>query len=118
MSRIPDSFIDLVNIKEEGSNREEVCSSREALSHKTMLCDRIDSQGRTLTAEINGLESEVDSLYRDKRVLSKKIQEIKTQLDVCKSVAALKDMQEETQRIADNLLSALSDMRGIKRQRS
>jgi hypothetical protein len=102
----------------------EIVKLREALAHKTKLCDRIEGQKGRLTMEINKLKWELgeksdanEALNRDKFITGKKMQDLQMQLDMCQSIALLKQMQEETQRTAEILSSTLADERAAKRQR-
>lgn len=102
----------------------EIKCLKEALAHKTKLCDRIEGQKGRLTMEINKLKWELDEkneenelLRKDKNAQSKKIQELQEQVDLCQSIALLKQMQEETQRTAEILSSTLEDERAAKRPR-
>ena len=127
MARVPDCFIDLVNIKEESDPEvpDGSLSLRDALSHKTKVCERIESQKGVLTMEISRLKLELDErndeveyLFKEKRALSKKIQDMELQRDMYKCIVVLKQLQEENQRTAEVLLAALGEVRAIKRQRN
>jgi hypothetical protein len=122
--------VDLVDIKQGVCNvipdyQNEVKTLKEALAHKTKLCDRIEGQKGRLTMEINKLKwelgerkEEVESLRGDKHALAKKAQELEVRLDMCQSIALLKQMQEETQRTAEILSSTLAEERSAKRART
>ncbi len=121
--------VDIVDIKQGVCNvipdyQNEIRNLKEALAHKTKLCDRIEGQKGRLTMEINRLKWEVtekseenESLNKEKQVMSKKIQDMHMQLDMCQSIALLKQMQEETQRTAEILSSTLAEERAGKRPR-
>lgn len=103
----------------------EIRTLKEALAHKTKLCDRIEGQKGRLTMEINKLRWELGErneenvvLAREKIMTSKKIQDLQMQLDMCQSIALLKQMQEETQRVTELLSATLEEERAAKRQRS
>ena len=108
---------ELVDIKHSVCNvipdyQKEIRALKDALAHKTKLCDRIENQKGRLTMEINKLRWELgerndenETLMMDKRVSAKKIQDLQMQLDMCQSIALLKQMQEEAQRTAEILLS-------------
>lgn len=103
----------------------EIKSLKEALAHKTKLCDRIEGQKGRLTMEINKLKWELSekleencALVREKILSGKKIQDLQMQLDMCQSIALLKQMQEETQRTSEILASTLAEERASKRQRT
>lgn len=96
-----------------------------SLAHQTALCDRVETQKGRLTMEINKLRWELgekseenESLRKDKHAQSKKIQELQEQVDLCQSIALLKQMQEEAQRTAEILSSTLADERAAKRPRA
>lgn len=122
--------VELVDIKQGVCNvipdyQNEIKNLREALAHKTKLCDRIEGQKGRLTMEINKLRWELgerndenETLMMDKRVSAKKIQDLQMQLDMCQSIALLKQMQEETQRTAEILSSTLEEERAAKRPRA
>ena len=57
-------------------------------------------------------------LRKDKQIQSKKLQDLQVQLDMCQSIALLKQMQEETQRTAEILSSTLEEERAAKRPRA
>ena len=103
----------------------EIKSLKEALAHKTRLCERIEGKTGRLTMEVQKLKWELSekldenqSLTREKTLSSKKIQDLQMQLDMCQSIALLKQMQEETQRTTEILASTLAaEQRGSKRQR-
>ena len=98
--------VDIGNIKQGVCNvipdyQNEIKNLKEALAHKTKLCDRIEGQKGRLTMEINKLKWELgekadanESLNREKLLMGKKIQDLQMQLDMCQSVALLKQMQE------------------------
>ncbi len=116
--------IDLVNVQVPDYQRE-IVLLKEALAHKTKLCDRIEGQKGRLTMEINKLKWELGErndenaiLLREKLMTGKKIQDLQMQLDMCQSVALLKQMQEETQRTAEILAATLADERAAKRARA
>lgn len=97
---------------------------KEALAYQTKLCNRIEAQKARLTMEINQLRWELsekseenEALRKDKRAQGKKLQELQVQLDVFQSIALLKQLQEETQRTAETLASALAEERAAKRVR-
>lgn len=103
----------------------EIKNLKEALAHKTKLCDRIEGQKGRLTMEINKLKWELgekseenETLRKDKQAQGKKIQELQEQLDLCQSIALLKQMQEEAQRTAEILSSTLAEERTTKRPRA
>jgi hypothetical protein len=120
---------------EEGQQQQGVCSVvpdyqneiktlREALAHKTKLCDRIEVQKGRLTMEVSRLTWQLDekveayeSLHREKLLAGRKIQDLQVQLDMCQSIALLKQMQEETQRTTEILASTLAEERAAKKQR-
>ena len=120
---------------EEGKQQQEVCcvipdyqneikTLREALAHKTKLCDRIELQKGRLTMEVNRLTWQLDekveayeTLHREKLLASRKIQDLQVQLNMCQSIALLKQMQEETQRTTEILASTLAEERAAKKQR-
>ena len=103
----------------------EIKNLKEALAHKTKLCDRIEGQKGRLTMEINKLKWELgekseenETLRKDKQAQGKKIQELQEQLDMCQSIALLKQMQEEAQRTAEILSATLEEERAAKRPRA
>jgi hypothetical protein len=122
--------VDLVDIKQGVCNvipdyQQEIKQLKEALTHKTKLCDRIEGQKGRLTMEINRLKWELsermdenEALHQEKRVTGKKIQDLQMQLDLCQSIALLKQMQEEAQRTAEILSSTLAEERSFKRPRA
>lgn len=122
--------VNLVDIKQGVCNvipdyQNEVKALKEALAHKTKLCDRIEGQKGRLTMEINKLKwelgerkEEVESLRGDKLALARRAQELEVQLDMCQSIALLKQMQEEAQRTAEILASTLEEERAAKRPRA
>ena len=122
--------VDIVDIKQGVCNvipdyQNEIKSLKEALAHKTKLCDRIEGQKGRLTMEINKLKWELGeksdencSLIREKILSGKKIQDLQMQLDLCQSIALLKQMQEEAQRTAEILSSTLAEERAAKRPRA
>jgi hypothetical protein len=106
-------------------SQHEIKTLKEALAHKTRLCDRIEDQKGRLTTEIHNLEWELsernnenEALIREKRVTGKKIQDLQMQLDMCQSIALLKQMQEKTQRTAEILSATLAQERPHKRPRN
>jgi hypothetical protein len=128
--------VELVDIKHGVCNvipdyQKEIRALKDALAHKTKLCDRIENQKGRLTMEINKLRWELgerndenETLKMDKHVSAKKIQDLQMQLDMCQSIALLKQMQEEAQRTAEILLTTseglsatLAEERAAKRQR-
>lgn len=122
--------IELVDIRQGVCNvipdyQNEIKGLKEALAHKTKLCDRIEGQKGRLTMEINKLKWELceksdenESLTREKILSGKKIQDLQMQLDVCQSIALLKQMQEEAQRTAEILSATLAEERAAKRPRA
>jgi hypothetical protein len=122
--------VDLVDIKQGVCNvipdyQVEIKQLKEALAHKTKLCDRIEGQKGRLTMEINRLKWELsermdenEALNGEKRATGKKIQDLQMQLDLCQSIALLKQMQEEAQRTAEILSSTLAEERAAKRPRA
>ena len=103
----------------------EIKNLKEALAHKTKLCDRIEGQKGRLTMEINKLKWELgekseenETLRKDKQAQGKKIRELQEQLDMCQSIALLKQMQEEAQRTVEILASTLEEERAAKRPRA
>ena len=122
--------MDLVDIKQGVCNvipdyQVEIKQLKEALAHKTKLCDRIEGQKGRLTMEINRLKWELsermeenEALNGEKRATGKKIQDLQMQLDLCQSIALLKQMQEEAQRTAEILSSTLAEERAAKRPRA
>jgi hypothetical protein len=121
--------VDLVDIKHGVCNvipdyQQEIKQLKEALVHKTKLCDRIEGQKGRLTMEINRLKWELsermdenEALSKEKHATGKKIQGLQMQLDLCQSIALLKQMQEETQRTAEILSSTLAEEWEAKRRR-
>lgn len=102
--------------------QKEIAKLKQDLAHKTKLCDRIEGQKGRLTMEINRLNfelgernDEAEALRLQKHEQSKKIQELLQQLDMCKSIALLKQMQEEAQHTAEILSSTLAEERAAKR---
>jgi chromosome segregation ATPase len=122
--------VDLVDIKQGVCNvipdyQQEIKQLKEALAHKTKLCDRIEGQKGRLTMEINRLKWELservdenEALHGEKRATGKKIQDLQMQLDLCQSIALLKQMQEEAQRTAEILSTTLAEERSFKRPRA
>ena len=119
----------VINLVEEGpvipDEQNEAASLRDALAHKTKLCDRIEAQKGRLTMDVNKLQCELDKredenelLNEAQRAMSKKIHDLQMQVDVYKSISLLKQMQEETQRTAEILASTLAEEREAKRQRA
>jgi chromosome segregation ATPase len=105
--------------------QKKITNLEEALAHKTKLCDRIEGQKGRLTMEINKLKWEVGELNDKATSLqlqnfqqNKKIQELQEQLDICKSIALLKQTHEELQRTAEILASTLEEERAAKRARA
>lgn len=105
--------------------QKKITNLEEALAHKTKLCDRIEGQKGRLTMEINKLKWEVTelndkttSLQLQNSQQNKKIQELQEQLDICKSIALLKQTHEELQRTAEILASTLEEERAAKRARA
>ena len=105
--------------------QKKITNLEEALAHKTKLCDRIEGQKGRLTMEINKLKWEVGelndkatSLQLQNSQQNKKIQELQEQLDICKSIALLKQTHEELQRTAEILASTLEEERAAKRART
>ena len=103
----------------------EIRDLKQALDHKTKLCDRIEGQKGELIKEISQLKWELgekseenETLRKDKQIQSKKLQDLQVQLDMCQSIALLKQMQEETQRTAEILSSTLAEERAAKRPRA
>jgi len=104
--------------------QEKITKLEGALDHKTKMCDRIEGQKGRLTMEINKLKWELSEsleekqqLREDKTSLTKKIHELLEQQDMYKSIALLKQMQEETQHTAEILVSTLAEERAAKRPR-
>ncbi len=102
----------------------EIAKLKQDLAHKTKLCDRIEGQKGRLTMEIRRLSfelgernDEAEALRLQKHEQSKKIQELLEQLDMCRSIALLKQMQEETQHTTEILANMLAEERAAKRQR-
>ena len=102
----------------------EIEQLKQKLAHKTAMCDRIEGQKGRLTYEINKLKSELEesrldkvSLHQEKNLHIKTIQTLQEQVDICKGIAILKQMMEETQHTAEVLASTLADERASKRQR-
>jgi hypothetical protein len=105
--------------------QKEIAKLKQDLAHKTKLCDRIEGQKGRLTMEINRLNfelgernDEAEALRLQKHEQSKKIQDLLQQLDMCKSIALLKQMQEEAQHTAEILSSTLAEERAAKRVRA
>jgi hypothetical protein len=103
----------------------EIEQLRQKLAHKTALCDRIEGQKGRLTYEINKLKLELDesitqkqSLHREKVMHVMRIQELQEQVDMCKGIAMLKQMLDETQHTTEILTSTLAEERANKRSRS
>jgi hypothetical protein len=103
----------------------EIEQLKQKLTHKTALCDRIEGQKGRLTYEINKLKLELEesmtekqSLRREKVVHLKSIQELQEQVDMCKGIAMLKQMMDETQHTAEILSSTLAEARESKRARN
>ena len=68
--------------------------------------------------ELGEQKDENAALVREKILTGKKIQDLQMQLDMCQSIALLKQMQEETQHTTEILASTLADEREAKRQRA
>lgn len=117
----------------------EIARLKEALTHKTKMCERIEKQKGCLTMEINKQKSEltqihtsIESLHREKVGFISRIQDLQERVDMCKGITILKQMQEETQytaeilkqtleksqHTAEILTSTLAEERASKRQRS
>ncbi len=104
--------------------QKEIALLKSQLAHKTALCDRIEGQKGRLTYEINRQKLEIaesiaekESLRNEKKSQLKIIQDLHEQLDMCKGIAMLKQMMDETQHTAEILASSLADERENKRQR-
>ena len=104
--------------------QKEISHLKEALAHKTKMCDRIEGQKGRLTMEINKLKSEVSQVRTDNEFLHKerlgfitRNQDLQERVDMCQGIAILKQMQEETQHTAEILSSTLAEERASKRQR-
>jgi hypothetical protein len=104
--------------------QKEIALLKSQLTHKTALCDRIEGQKGRLTYEINRQKFEIaesiaerESLRNEKKTHLKTIQDLQEQLDMCKGIAMLKQMMDETQHTTEILLSTLADERENKRQR-
>jgi len=104
--------------------QKEISLLKEALAHKTKMCDRIEGQKGRLTMEINKLKSELsqsrtenESLHREKVGYIARIQALQESVDICQGIALLKQMQEETQHTAEILSSTLAEERATKRRR-
>ena len=120
---------ELVDIKHGVCNvipdyQNEIKTLKDALVHKTKLCDRIEGQKGRLTMEINKLNWELSEsleekqlLRTDKLTLTKKVHELLEQQDMYKSIALLKQMQEEAQHTTEILSSTLAEERAAKRAR-
>ena len=105
--------------------QKEIEQLKQKLTHKTALCDRIEGQKGRLTYEINKLKLELEesitekqSLCREKVLHLKSIQELQEQVDMCKGIAMLKQMMDETQHTAEILSSTLEETRESKRTRT
>lgn len=103
---------------------DEMKALRDALACKTKQCECIESQKGKLTLEfiklkweLNEKKDENECLCRERVLANKTIQDLKMQLDVFQSIALLKQLQEETQRTAETLASALAEERAAKRGR-
>jgi predicted nuclease with TOPRIM domain len=140
MPRVPDESIARIKrsmgiqnpeqpIKIEGhqavpDDQHEIKTLKEALAHKTRLCHRIEDQKGRLTMDVNKLQCELDKredenelLNEAQRSMGKRIHDLQMQVDVYKSIALLKQMQEETQRTAEILSATLAEERTHKRPR-
>lgn len=102
--------------------QKEIALLKSQLAHKTALCDRIEGQKGRLTYEINRQKLEIgesvaerESLRNEKKTHLKTIQELQEQLDMCKGIAMLKQMMDETQHTTEILASTLEHEN--KRQR-
>ncbi len=116
----------------------EIAKLKEALTHKTKMCERIEAQKGNMTMELNKLKSElsqghtdIESLHREKVSFISRIQELQERVDMCQGITILKQMQEETQytaeilkqtleksqHTAEILTSTLAEERAYKRQR-
>lgn len=102
----------------------EIEQLKHKLAHKTAMCDRIEGQKGRLTYEINKLKAELEestiekeSLRHEKQLQVKSIQTLQEQVDMCKGIAILKQMMEETQHTAEVLSSSLAEERESKRLR-
>ena len=62
--------------------------------------------------------TEKQSLLREKALHLKNIQELQEQVDMCKGIAMLKQMMDETQHTAEILSSTLTEARESKRARA
>ena len=104
--------------------QKEIALLKSQLAHKTALCDRIEGQKGRLTYEINRQKLEIaeslaerESLRNAKMTHIKTIQDLQEQLDMCKGIAMLKQMMDETQHTTEILVSTLAEERENKRQR-
>ena len=68
--------------------------------------------------EVGELNDKATSLQLQNSQQNKKIQELQEQLDICKSIALLKQTHEELQRTAEILASTLEEERAAKRART
>ena len=104
--------------------QKEITQLKEALAHKTRMCDRIEGQKGRMTMEINRLKSDLsqgfaenESHRREKMVYVNKIQDLQERVELCQGIALLKQVQEEAQHTAEILSSMLAKERATKRQR-
>ena len=97
---------------------------REALGHKTRLCERLETQRGCLVVdvarlrwELNERTGETESLRAEKVVLNRKLQELSDHQEMARCVAMLKQIQDEAQHTAELLSSTLAEERALKRRR-
>ena len=105
--------------------QKEIALLKSQLAHKTALCDRIEGQKGRLTYEINRQKLEIaesiaekESLRNEKKSHLKIIQDLHEQLDMCKGIAMLRQMMDETQHTIEIISSILAEERESKRART
>lgn len=111
-------------VKVERSEEHEISRLRELLARKTAEYDTMEGKLAFKTRLVNQLEEEqllhsreARASTRERASLRSHLSSLQDQVDLCKSIANLKEMQESLQSTANVLSSTLSEERAAKRAR-
>lgn len=115
---IPDYQKEILKLKEALAYKTAACDTIEGkLAYKTRLVNQQDLFIATMEEEHSLHVKEKQAWAHERGALKTQISGLLEQINMCKSIALLQQMQEKTQHTAEILASTLEEERACKRQR-
>ena len=122
MQEVQDKQALAFEIKE---NQELITLLSSQLAHKGALCERIERQKGVLTSEIRKLKLELEEsnvgkirFRNENNAQADRIKDLTEKIDMCRGIALLNQMIDETLCTAETLESTLANHRASKRPRN